>query len=76
MLPFAAGKCALDGDDLESIGAKGLLEDRQCQSREDWDYSVEEANLVNAKASTGEVTFSAKNVKFRALTAKAESFAV
>jgi hypothetical protein len=38
--------------------------------------TLNQANLVNAKASTGEVTVSAKNVKFRALTAKAESFAV
>ena len=37
--------------------------------------TVNQANLVNAKASTGEVTVSGKGVKFSARTAKA-SFAV
>ena len=38
--------------------------------------TVNQANLVNAKASTGEVTVSGKGVKFSARTVKAESFAV
>jgi hypothetical protein len=38
--------------------------------------TVNQAKLVNAKASTGEVTVSGKNVKFSARTVKAESFAV
>jgi hypothetical protein len=33
--------------------------------------TVNQANLVNAKANTGEVTVSAKNIKFSARTAKA-----
>jgi len=37
---------------------------------------LNQANLVNAKASTGEVTVSGKNVKFSARSVKAESFAV
>jgi len=37
---------------------------------------VNQAKYVNAKANTGEVTVSAKNVKFRALTAKGQSLAV
>jgi hypothetical protein len=37
---------------------------------------VNQANLVNAKASTGEVTVSGKNIKFRTLAAKGQSLAV
>jgi hypothetical protein len=37
---------------------------------------VNQANNVNAKANTGEVTVSGKNIKFSARTVKAESFAV
>jgi hypothetical protein len=38
--------------------------------------TANQANLVNAKASTGEVTVSAKNIKFRTLAAKGQSLAV
>jgi DUF4097 and DUF4098 domain-containing protein YvlB len=38
--------------------------------------TVNQANKVNAKTSTGEVTVSGKNVKFSAREVKAESFAV
>ena len=38
--------------------------------------TVNQANKVNVKTSTGEVTVSGKNVKFSARTVKAESFAV
>jgi len=37
---------------------------------------VNQANLVNAKASTGEVTVSGKNIKFHTLAAKGQSLAV
>jgi len=38
--------------------------------------TANQANLVNAKASTGEVTVSGKNLKFRTLAAKGQSLAV
>jgi hypothetical protein len=38
--------------------------------------TVNQANLVNANANTGEVTVSAKNIKFRTLAAKGQSLAV
>ena len=38
--------------------------------------TVNQANLVNAKASTGEVTVSGKNVKFSARSAQRQSLAV
>jgi hypothetical protein len=38
--------------------------------------TVNQANLVNAKANTGEVTVSGKNVKFSARSVKRQSLAV
>jgi hypothetical protein len=38
--------------------------------------TVNQANLVNAKANTGEVTVSGKNVKFSARSAQRQSLAV
>jgi len=38
--------------------------------------TVNQAKSVNAKASTGEVTVSGKNIKFRTLAAKGQSLAV
>jgi len=38
--------------------------------------TVNQATYVNAKTSTGEVTVSGKNVKFRTLAAKGQSLAV
>jgi len=38
--------------------------------------TVNQANLVNAKANTGEVTVSGKNIKFSARSVKRQSFAV
>ena len=58
-----------DVGELVSIGVTELCRDRQLTD-------VNGKKLLNANASKGEVTVSAKNVKFRALTAKAESFAV
>jgi len=37
---------------------------------------LNQANLVNANANTGEVTVSGKNIKFRTLAAKGQSLAV
>jgi len=37
---------------------------------------LNQANLVNANANTGEVTVSGKNVKFRTLAAKGQTLAV
>jgi DUF4097 and DUF4098 domain-containing protein YvlB len=38
--------------------------------------TVNQANFVNAKTSTGEVTVSGKNVKFSARTAQRQTLAV
>ena len=50
----------------------GELEEKATQQA----MTVNQANLVNAKANTGEVTVSGKNVKFSARTAQRQSLAV
>ena len=58
------GKGFFDGSDRFRHGEITKEATRQAMT-------VNQANLVNAKASTGEVTVSGKNVKFSARTAKA-----
>ena len=65
-----------DGPDRFRHGEIAKEATGECETPQDWDFLVEETKLVNAKASTGEVTVSGKNVKFSARTVKAKSFAV